>query len=99
MAVGAAAAGMVSMGVGSLVPRYPLPAALSYLLIIDLPMGTIPFSIRNFAVSEHVRRMAGLTGESAGDIAGHALWALVLGAVWLAVAVWRTTATEFPSDR
>lgn len=97
MAVGAIAASMASVGVGSIAPRYPMPVAVSYLLALDLPVGELPLSLRSLSITYHVRAMAGL--EKGGAHWASAVWALGLGAVWLVVALWRTSRTEGMTEK
>jgi len=108
--VGAIATGMVSIGLGTLVPKYPLPIVISYLLLFDAAVGEIPFAINRLTISHNVREIAGIPADTdqiaamlgldaSADPLVSALWALGIGAVWLAIGLWRVSVAEFATHK
>ena len=105
LTVGATAAGCVSIGLGTLVRRAPLPAVICYLLLFDAVVGEIPFAVNRLTISHNIREIAGIP-EDPGQVAAilgldataapwtSAVWALGIAALWLAIALWRVHAAE-----
>ena len=108
--VGATSAGMIAVGIGSVVPRFPLATAVSYLLLFDLTVGNIPFQIQNLSITYHVRSIAGVIRDAEGyramllppnptSVAESTIWALAIGAAWLGVALWRVRVAEYATAK
>lgn len=96
--VGTLAACAVSAAFAILVPRAGLAITYIYLVALDLPIGAIPFSIRNASITHHIRTVAGLSGLEQPP----PLWSGVAGiaavsAFWLAIAFLRLRRAEFSS--
>jgi hypothetical protein len=98
LAVGATTASMMALGLGTIVPRFPLPAAIAYLLLVDLVIGEIPYSVSKLAVTRHIRVMAGVDASSEPAVITVA-WCMALGAAWLAVAIWRVSRAEYATEK
>lgn len=95
---GTVAACAVSAGLAILFPRAGLAITYAYLLALDLPVGAIPFSIRNASITHQIRVIAGVSGvEPAPAIAGGVIWLAGISALWLAVAFLRLRRAEFSS--
>jgi ABC-2 type transport system permease protein len=98
LTLGVLGAGCVAIGLGSLIPRQALAVSIIYLLIIDLPIGALPFSLRNLSITYHVRHIAGVekvnnpVPESIGWLAG-------IAAIWLVLAFWRIARAEYSTDK
>ena len=87
---GAAAFALVSAAIGTLVPKHPVATSVAYVLVLDLPMGSLPFSLGKLAVSHHISIIAGVSENSeAGSVASALVWLLGLCVIWGAVAMWR----------
>lgn len=102
-ALGVVAMSCTAMGIGSLVYKHATAASLAYLLALDTAVGAMPFSIQNLSMSFHVRSIAladlGLLRDTSGDPWFSALWLCGLSALWIAIAVWRITRTEYATDK
>lgn len=96
---GVLSASAVSLGVGTALPRHATAAAIMYLLIIDTPVGTLPFAIQKLAVSYHIRAIALAPEREQVAPAGSFVWLLGIAAVWLVVAVWRVSVAEPATDK
>lgn len=96
---GVLGAGCVAIGIGSLIPRQALAVSIIYLLIIDLPVGALPFSVRNLSVTHHVRDIAGVDRLANDPIPVSIAWLLGIAALWLTVAFWRIARAEYATDK
>lgn|GEM_PF-3823433 len=94
--LGSVAASAVALALGTLIPRHSQAAAIAYLALVDLAVGTIPISLADISLTRHVRRLAD-TDNSAGMLAALAsqpsdaaslLWIAGLGAVWIGATLW-----------
>ena len=97
--LGAAGAGalalcMVSAGFSVLMPRAGMVVTYAYLLMFDLPVGGLPFSLRNVSVLHQMRQLAG-TGGSEDPLWGAVVWMFGVGGLWLAIGLWRLSRAEF----
>ena len=93
LAAGALAISLVSSGLGTLLPKHGMAMTIAYMLFFDLPVGAMPISLANLSVTHHVRAVAGIVSEKTTVTEG-AIGLLVLGGLWLAVAVWRMRRLE-----
>lgn len=94
LSLGVLGAGCVSIGIGSLLPRQALATSIIYLLILDIPIGALPFSLKNLSITYHVRQIAGI--ETIPDpIPTAILWLLGIAAAWLALGFWRISRAEY----
>lgn len=94
--LGMAAVAGVCIGLGSIVPRFPLVISIVYLLILDNAIGKLPVALHHASVNYNMKVVAKLVK---GDPATAALWLVVIGALWLTVALWRIRSTEFQTDK
>jgi ABC-type transport system involved in multi-copper enzyme maturation permease subunit len=85
---------MVSSGFAILVPRAGMAVTYGYILVLDLPIGAMPFSLRNLSVTHQIREVAGVGGEDKGAAIALA-WMAGIGGFWLAIAFWRLLRAEF----
>lgn len=92
LTVGAVAVSVIAAGLGSLVPKHALGAAICYLLVLDMPVGEIPFSVAKLSVTHHARELA-IGDGGVGSIA----WAAGIAAAWLAIGALRLVRAEFAS--
>ena len=88
LAVGSVAACTISAGIGTLVVRHPIVAGIVYMLLLDVTMGAIPFSLRHISLSFQVSELAGV-----GEVGVSAIWSLAfiagVTALWLGIGLWR----------
>lgn len=99
VAAGTVTACSVSAALAILLPRAGLAVTYAYLLAIDLPIGAIPFAIRNASVTHEIRVIAGVSGvEPEPHIAHGVVWLAGISAFWLAIAFWRLGRAEFSSS-
>lgn len=98
LAAGVLAIGCVSVGIGSLIHKQALVSAVSYVFILDLPIGALPFALRNLAVTHQVRKIAAID-QSQDGLAAAVAWLLIISAIWMTVALWRVTRAEYATDR
>ena len=94
--LGALATCGVAGGLSVLIPRAGLGATYAYLLALDLPVGAIPFSLRNLSITHQVRQVAGVPADGDAPLQA-ALWLVGIGVLWLAIGIWRLTRSEFSS--
>lgn len=95
---GTVAACAVSAALAILFPRAGLALTYSYLLALDLPIGAIPFSIRNASITHQIRALAGVSGvEPPPPLWQAGVWLAGISAFWLAVAFLRLRRAEFSS--
>ena len=95
---GTLAACGVSAGFAILVPRAGLAITYIYLLALDLPIGAIPFSIRNASITHQIRALAGISDGGAPTPVWQAVvWIVGITAFWLAVGFLRLRRAEFSS--
>lgn len=95
---GTFAACAISAGFAILVPRAGLAVTYVYLLAIDLPVGAIPFGIRNGTVTHQIRVVAGVSGVDPPPPLWHGLVGLAaISAFWLTIAFLRLRRAEFSS--
>ena len=94
MSLGTLATSALCVAVGTAIPRHATAISLIYLLVIDLSVSVMPFSIRELAIRHHVDELA-MSGLDGGDIA----WLAGMTAVWLGVAMWRITSSEYATAR
>src|SRR5262249_10826349 len=95
-ALGVVAASAFAVGLGALVPRHPLVAALAWVFVGEQGLPFVP-SVQNLSALPHVGVLAALPRAplgSSGDAAHAAIGLVLLTAVWLAVAVWRVRTLE-----
>jgi hypothetical protein len=103
--VGTIATGGLALGMGALVPKYPLASVVSYLLLADQVIGNIPFAVRHLSLTYHVRAIAGMAGDT-DELAAQLglgqemslgvslIWCLAMAGAWIGVAAWRISAAE-----
>jgi len=64
--------------------------------VLDLPLGTMPFSLANLSLSHHIRIVGGL--DRSGSATSSAIWLLGIGLAWLIVGLWRISRSEFATS-
>lgn len=95
-ALGVVTASTFALGLGALVPRHPLVAALAWVFIGEQILPAVP-AVQNLSALHHVEVLAALPhppSSITGQPAGSAIALLVLAGVWLTVALWRVQAFE-----
>jgi ABC-type transport system involved in multi-copper enzyme maturation permease subunit len=106
VSVGVVAIGMLAIGFGSVMPKYPLAVVVAYMLIVDLAVGKIPFAVNALSITHHVRTIAGVPEKferyavqaglyDAGTVMESVVWALAIGAAWFGLALWRVSRAEY----
>ena len=86
----------VSIGLGSVVPKFPLVVSIVYLLVLDNTLRAIPVAIHNVSLTYNMKVIAGLQKGSATTAA---VWLIAVAAMWFAVAMWRVRRTECQTVR
>lgn len=86
---GCAAAGALSVALGTLIRKQAVAVSTGYLLMIDFPMGKIPLSISNMSITHHFNELA--TGDA---VFVPLAWLAAATALWTALALWRVSAIE-----
>jgi ABC-2 type transport system permease protein len=95
LSAGAIAISLVAAGLGTLLPKHGMAVTIAYMLFFDLPVGAMPISLANLSVTHHVRAVAGVIDPIVHtSVAEGAIGLVVLGGLWLAVAVWRMRRLE-----
>jgi hypothetical protein len=89
---GAAGVTIVSCGIATLFPKRGMALAIIYILIIDLPLGEAPASVRWLSVTHATTTLSGLQGDTPPAYGAIAL--VVLSAIWLMVAFRRVGRLE-----
>ncbi len=91
--LGVLAAGSVSITVGVFLPRQAVAAAVAYLLVVDLSVGSMPLSIASVSISHHIKNIAG-TGDADADRLTSMTWLLAITALALIATLWRVRRVE-----
>lgn len=91
LAAGALAASAIAAGIATLAPRFAVATAVCWLLLIDLPVGGLDVGLHVIATSFGARALAGVGN---GDPVTGAISLVVLTALGLGVALWRTERIE-----
>jgi ABC-type transport system involved in multi-copper enzyme maturation permease subunit len=91
IAAGTLAISIVSAGIATIAPKRGMAFAIIYILIIDLPLGSIPASIQWLSVTHATSTLAGFENSSplSGGIA-----LVVLSGLWLVMAFRRISNIE-----
>jgi ABC-type transport system involved in multi-copper enzyme maturation permease subunit len=90
---------MVSGGIAVLMPRHGIAVAYAYLLVLDVPLGLMPFSISKLSLTHHVGTLGGLRdGSPDASPTAAAIWLLGIGTFWLVLGLWRIGRSEFASS-
>lgn len=97
-ALGATAVGCLSLcaisaSIGTMLPRHPVASAIVYMLVLDLPVGAIPFGLRYLSVTFHLGELAGV-GDAGVNPAVSLMWIAGITAAWIAVGLWRLGKAE-----
>jgi len=94
-AAGAATVSTMSAGIATLVPRFGMALAIAYIVLFDTGIGLIPASLQTISVTHQVRLLSGLAPLGEGSaIVGPLVMMVILGAVWLAIGLWRVRRLE-----
>jgi hypothetical protein len=93
LVIGSIAACTVAAGIGTLVVRHPIVAGIVYMLLLDVPIGHIPFSLRHLSLSFQISELAGV-GEVGVDALVSLAWIAGVTLVWLIVGLWRVGRLE-----
>ena len=88
--LGAVTFAAMAAALGSLITKQAVATAVAYVLLLDLPVGALPFSLGKLAASQHVRILA----TESGDELIHVIWLLGMAGFWLTLGVWRNHASE-----
>jgi ABC-type transport system involved in multi-copper enzyme maturation permease subunit len=96
MAMGVLAIGCMSIGIGSLIHKHALVVAISYVFVLDLPIGVLPFALQNLAITYQVKQI-GIDGS--GGYVTPMLWLVGISALWLALGLWRVRRAEYATDK
>jgi hypothetical protein len=95
LAGGVTAIAMIAAAMATLVPRHGMALTIVYMLFVDFPVGALPASMRYISVSQHVRTIAKVRGDTTTDSPELAALAFaVIAAVWLALALRRIRTLE-----
>lgn len=97
-AMAALALSMVSGGIAVLMPRHGLGVAYAYMLVLDAPLGAMPFSIARLSMTYHLAVLGGLKEPEAGTAVGSTAWLLGIGLFWLLLGLWRIARSEFSGE-
>ncbi len=89
---GAAGITVVACGIATLFPKRGMALAIIYVLIIDLPLGEVPASVRWLSVTHATTTLADLQTDTSPVYGAIAL--VVISAIWLAVAFRRVGRLE-----
>jgi len=95
-ALGVVAASAFAVGLGTLVPRHPLVAALGWAFLVEQVLPLVP-AVQNLSAVHHVEVIAALPrppDSISGQPLGSVLGLIILTVVWLAVARWRVRTFE-----
>jgi ABC-type transport system involved in multi-copper enzyme maturation permease subunit len=91
-AAGAIIACFACAGIATLVPKHGMPLTIAYMLFFDIPVGAMPISLAKLSITHQLRALGGFheTDTALSGVIGLA----ALGAVWLALALWRVRRLE-----
>lgn len=93
LALGVVAAGCMAAAFGTLMPKHPLAFSISYFLVLDLGIGSMPFAGARISVMHNVMSVAGLGNDEQSVLSG-ILWLVGLATFWTAIGLWRLTRNE-----
>jgi ABC-type transport system involved in multi-copper enzyme maturation permease subunit len=88
-AAGSLAMSAMSAGLGTLLPRHGMALSIAYFILIDLPVGAIPASVRSISITRQVRLI-----YEPGPLAEPLITMAVLSALLLALGLWRLRRLE-----
>ncbi len=91
-AAGGLAISTMSAGIGTLVPRHGMALSIGYFILIDLPVGAIPASVRSISMTRQVYLVAELYEPS--SIVKPLVTMAVLSLLLLALGLWRLRRLE-----
>jgi hypothetical protein len=91
LALGAFAVGSAAAAIGSLVTRQATAGAVMY-VFFDLAVGEVPFTLANLSITHQVGRVAGIGDGAVGTALA---WLAGISALWLAIALWRVSVSEY----
>lgn len=90
---------IVAGGIAVLMPRHGIAVAYAYLLVLDIPLGAMPFSIAKLSMTHHVVTLGGVRdGSPDASPTAAAIWLLGIAAFWLVLGLWRIGRSEFASS-
>lgn len=83
----------VAAALATLVPKHGMALTIVYMLFFDFPIGAMPASLRNLAVSHHVLTLVD-PRDKGGDKVIALVWIGIVAVVWLAIALRRIRRLE-----
>jgi ABC-type transport system involved in multi-copper enzyme maturation permease subunit len=79
--LGVATVGVVASSLGVLLPKHAIAASLTYFMVIDLILGSIPLAAARISVSHNVYEIAVGSGDEA-SISMSLIWLAIVGLFW-----------------
>ncbi len=98
MLCGVLMSGVAAASIGLLIPKHAVGAAIFLLLAVDMPVGSIPFSVAKLSITYHVRAIAGVAIEPESALSA-AIWSAILLAIWGGLGIWRITRAELSVEK
>lgn len=93
LVLGVVTVGIVAASLGMLLPKHAIAASLTYFMVVDLVLGSIPFAAARISVSHNVTELGvGTDGES--SIPMSLLWLAIVGLAWGLLALWNLARKE-----
>lgn len=90
--LGVMAVGVISSSLGILLPKHAIAASLTYFMVLDLILGSIPFAAARISVSHNVIEIG--VGPAEASTPMSLLWLAIVSAVWGLLALWNLSRKE-----
>ncbi len=87
LVLGVATVGVVASSLGVLLPKHAIAASLTYFMVVDLILGSIPFAAARISVSHNVAEIAVGAADEA-SIPMSLIWLGAVAAFWGLLALW-----------
>ena len=95
LAAGSFTACFVAAAISTLVPKHGMSLTIAYMLFFDIPVGVMPISLAKLSLTYQLRTLSDHPGSPfVSEPIDGAIGLAVLGALWIAVALWRIRRLE-----
>lgn len=93
LVLGVIAVGVISSSLGILLPKHAIAASLTYFMVLDLIIGSLPFAAARVSVSHNVIEI-GVGAAPEASTPTSLLWLAIMSSVWGLLALWNLSRKE-----